>query len=250
MENEWSIIKDYIPVIVVIISSILAYIIGKSSEKNKKYTSMSEESVSKFLANMYSDVIEITNVKKYDIESIQSFVESYSKNAEIYKIYDDILINEIFKLSIKINTTEIDDEQLAKYFNGISEKIEKLYWERYIVNTEGFNWFAATKTTNPWFSLTGSFFLKIRKTSEYTSIILAMVTYLVLVESIINRGEELFSFELAWALVILFLVILGIYFLMNGISVFFDRNPKIKDKHNIKDYQSSSTQPGKVNQTQ
>lgn len=243
MGDELLMIKDYVPIIVVIISSILAYIIGKSSEKNNKYTSMSEESVSKFLSNMYSNVIEITNVKNYNIESIQNFIQSHSNDTEIYKIYDDTLINEIFKLSIKINTTKINDEQLAKDFNEISKKIEKLYWERYVVNTEGFNWFTATKTTNPWFSFTGSLSLKLRKIAEYTSIMFAMVTYLVLIESIINGGEGLFSYEIAWAFVILFLVVLGLYFLISSISVFFDKNPKIKNKQNIKDYQGSLIQP-------
>lgn len=236
MGNELSIIKDYIPIIVVIISSVLAYIIGKSSEKNKKYISMSEESVIKFLSSMYLDAIEITSVQNYSMESIKNFINTSAKNVEIYKIYDDILINEILALSIKLKTSGIDNEQLTKDFNKISKKIEYIYWERCKVNTEGFNWFTATKTINPWISLPGSLFLKIRKISEYTSILLAMITYLVLVESFTSKGKGLFTYDTVVALVILFIVSMVLYFLMNGISTVFDKNPKIKDKRNIKEY--------------
>lgn len=195
MEIEWTIIKDYIPIIVVIISSVLAYVIGKSSERNKRFAAMSEESVTIFLAKMYSEVVTITNVKRYDINSVKNFIKSYANDAEIYKLYDDTLINEIIVLSVKIDVTELSNQQLPKEFNKISNKIEKIYWERYVVNAEGFNWFIATKTINPWISLPGSLFLKTRKITEYTSIILAMATYLVLIESFISRGKGLFSYD-------------------------------------------------------
>jgi len=242
VENEWLIIKDYIPIVVVIISSVFAYIIGKSSERNKKFISMSEESVTKLLSSMYLEVIEITNTKKYDIQSIKDFIQLYSKNVEIYKIYDDVLVNELFSLSIILNEEKIDNEQLSKRFNEVSRKIEYLYWERYMVNTEGFNWFAATKTINSWYVLPGSLFLTVRKISEYTSIILAMTAYLMIVESFIGKGEGLFSYETTGTLVTIFLLTLVVYFLMNVIGTFFDKNPKLKNKRNVKDYVSPHIQ--------
>lgn len=242
MEIEWSIIKDYIPIIVVIISSVLAYVIGKSSERNKKYAAMSEESVTKFLAKMYSEVVAITNVKRYDITSIKNFIKSYANDTEIYKLYDDILINEIIVLSIKLNVAELSNQELSKEFNKISNKIENIYWERYVVNAEGFNWFIATKTINPWISLPGSLFLKTRKITEYTSIILAMTTYLVLIESFISKGKGLFSYDTTITIVGFFIAVLILYFLLNGISTIFDKNPKMKNKRNIKKYEPLTTQ--------
>ncbi|MGL3067033.1 MULTISPECIES: hypothetical protein [Planococcus] len=238
MEIEWSIIKDYVPIIVVIISSVLAYVIGKSSERNKKFAAMSEESVTKFLAKMYSEVVTITNVKRYDIISIKNFIKSYANDTEIYKLYDDILINEIIVLSIKLNVTELSNQELSREFNKISNKIENIYWERYVVNAEGFNWFIATKTINPWISLPGSLFLKTRKITEYTSIILAMATYLVLIESFISKGKGLFSYDTTITIVGFFIAVLILYFLLNSISTIFDKNPKIKNKRNIKKYET------------
>lgn len=234
MEELWTFLKEIIPIIVVIISSMFAFVIGKFSERNKKFNSMSDESVTKFLAKMYLEVMEITNVKNYDPESIKKFILSHVSNDEIYKLYDDKLLNDFYRLTIRLKSEEIPVGELSKEFYEISEVIEKNYWKRYKVSTDSFKWFISKKTLNPWLSLPASLALDIKKVLEYLAIISVMISSFVLADLIANTGEGIFNDDLRTLIWLLSGLIVVMYILFLFISIAIESTFVFKNKTNIK----------------
>ncbi|OES45827.1 hypothetical protein [Domibacillus iocasae] len=227
-------IKEYIPIIVAVISAMLAFSLGKLSERGKKFSLMVEDSMDSLIAKMYKEALLITNVNKYNVKKVKKFILFYSNNDEIYKLYDDKLISNFHELSIKIREGSISNKELIDEFFYLTKQVEKHYWEKLMVSSKDLNWWIKKKTINRWISLPGNILFLLKEVFEYICIILALIALVALADVIVDKDNEIFSSTFRIIIFYLTTIVALIYCALYFFDSTVGGKGDIKRKHLIK----------------
>jgi len=185
-------VKDYIPIIVVLISTLLAYFIGKNNEKNKRLAVLAEESLDEHISLMYREVIEIYTIGKSNIKKIKKFIIKYSSKNDLHKLYDNELNINFLEMSIKIRTNKISNNDLKKEFEHLAMGIETLYWDRLKVTSSELKWWIKKKINNKWYSVPLDLLFSLKDFFEYLSVLSVILTVFGIADLIANDDVMLY----------------------------------------------------------
>lgn len=212
--------KNFIPIFVVITSAIFAFILNRLTEKNKKITTMVEDSLDIHISKMYKEVVEITNVYMCNVYKIKKFIIYYSSKNDLHKLHEDQINFNLLDLSIKIRTNTITESELIKDFKNLSKAIEANYWERTKFTSNDLKWSIKKKVSSKWYIVTLSIFFNLKDFFEYLSIISVLLLVISFVDKIRNTGlilHEIHEIVTIFSILILPLYI-GLIILYHAVS--------------------------------
>ena len=232
-ENVTIWLKEYIwliPILVAIISAILAFTFSRESEKKKRYISIADNKLENILSKMYKEVIEISEIHNNDISKIKEFIQYNIDMNNLYQTFDDLIIEEMFKLYIQINTKSITEDQLIKNFNHLSRRVEDLYWQTLKVASYDYKWWRNTTAISYLSKLPMILISTLKNFFEYIFAFSLFILLLILSYTLPNYSKysnllKSDIFELYWVWV----MILGAYY-----AIFYIIFIPIENKRTIK----------------
>lgn len=225
-------LQKYMPLIVAIVSSILAFVFGKSTEKKKRFVAISDEVLSKTIGKMYKELIYITEVQNYDVKKIKLFILKYSGDENIYKIYDDEIIFSILDLSIKLRNNTILKDELKREFNKIAINIQNLFWDTLKANTTDYKWWKNKRALSRFYTIPMGFVFILKDVSEYLMVIIAFLCAFVTLDLFFEK--QLFSSDLRILTYYFGIIIVLLYFAILLYYFWFENKRGVKRKKIIK----------------
>ena len=237
--TEW--LSKYIwllPLLVAIISAVLVFLLGRESEKKKRYISLADDKLNHLLSNMYKEMIIISEIHGNDVNKVKVFIKDIIDGNELHKTFDDIIIEKFFKLHIQIETNDITEEKLKLSFNHLSRDVEDLYWKTLKAASYDYKWWRNTTTTNTWFKLPMIIISSLKRFFEYIVVFLLLVMVLFLTFVFANYSK--YKSWLQEDYFLLFLVstlIFGIfYYIFMTLFIPLESKRTINKKRIIKKY--------------
>ncbi|WOH92994.1 hypothetical protein RZN08_10270 [Bacillus paralicheniformis] len=158
-------IKEYLPVITVVLSAFIAFISTIRHKDLERFYKNAENNLEKVIEPMYLKVKNIENIKdgQHKIELIKDFFDIYdSKKMNISKLGNRQLINKFFETEKAFNQyiLKFDEESLKSLFfkvRSLKYNLEKEYWRLFETIYKDYNWYKKTVDMNYLFR----FFLRI-----------------------------------------------------------------------------------------
>ncbi|MDM5359703.1 hypothetical protein QUF78_17790 [Peribacillus sp. ACCC06369] len=235
MSGLWKELMGFIPLLVAIITTLLAFLFGKATEKKKRFYLMVDENLNTNLSKLYKEVINITEIQKYDSRKMKRFILKYSNDENIYKLYDDELIYKFLTLSIKVRNGDIDEADLVMEFKWLSIDIENLFWDTLRISSNDFKWWRNRKTINPLVGIPMNIFFIVKDVFEYLLALYLLFFFFVLPD-IIKGNTSIFIkdyvpsiINLAFSFVVIYICIICLNALF-GVKRDFKRKKIIKFK--------------------
>ena len=167
MNELWKEWMGFVPLLVAITTTLLAFLFGKATEKQKRFYSKVDGDFNAILSKMYREAIDITEIQNYDSRKIKKFILKYANDENMYKLHDDELIYKFLTLSIQVRKGTIDEADLALAFKWLSIDIQHLFWDTLKVSTNDFKWWKNRKTISPLVGIPLNIFFIFKDVFEY-----------------------------------------------------------------------------------
>lgn len=233
MSEFWKDLMGFIPLLVAIITTLLAFLFGKATEKKKRFYLMVDENLNTNLSKLYKEVINITEIQKYDSRKMKKFILKYSNDENIYKLYDDELIYKLLTLSIKVRNGDIDEADLVMEFKWLSIDIENLFWDTLRISSNDFKWWRNKKTINPLVGIPLNIFFIFKDVFEYL-FALYLLFFLFVLPDIVKGNASIFIKDYVPSIINLALSFVVIYLCIVSLNALFGFKRDFKRKKIIK----------------
>lgn len=227
-------ILDFLPIIVAIISAIVAYVFGKISEKRKNLNKLVEDSLQSQYTKLYHEVLDISTQQEFNNESASKFINNIKDNPEIYKLYDDEINFLILSIYVETKSNKITNESFEKEFKKLAKLIEIQYWNRLQVATKDLKWHIKSNVYNKWISIPLNLLFIVKDVFEYLSIISTFSIVFVLFDKMADNGVEILSKEIQLIILVLSVVIIAVYVSIISLYAIFSDNRNFKKRRLIK----------------
>ncbi|WP_223557114.1 hypothetical protein [Lysinibacillus sphaericus] len=226
--TEDNIIK-YLPILVAIISAIIAYIFGRLNEKKKNLTKMLEDSLHSQYTNLYQEIIKIEfSIVDKEI-AIRDFILRVSSDKEIYKLYQNEINFYLFNLSVKINQNTISSGDLHKEFIKFAKMVEREYWDRLQTCTKDLKWHVKESVLPKWASIPLNLIFKIKDLLEYLSVFSTLIITVMVYDNYMQKhGSNLFNDNIQVSISLISVFIITLYIMIFIIYNFFSDIRKLK----------------------
>lgn len=198
--NYWPEIKDYLPVIVVLISAVIAFVSNNRHKDLDRFYKNAEENLYNLIEPMYYKMEKIEKISDeiHKLEAIRNYFNTYNpENINISKLGNRQLIDKFLDSHTAFHhyLTEIDDKNLRtlfRKFRSLRFSLEKEYWNLFETIYKDYNWFKKSVGMNYLFR----FFVRItvffeRTMYAVTWILFGFLGFIIIDEY--NPGGTLFD---------------------------------------------------------
>ncbi|KLK98193.1 hypothetical protein XJ18_16960 [Bacillus pumilus] len=241
--NYWQEIKDYLPIIVLLVSAVIAFITNIRHKDRDRFYQNAEENLYKLIEPMYFKMNNIKNIKDdhHKVESIRKFFNTYNpEKINVSKLGNRKLINRFIETHSAYShyLTEFDDQSMKFLFRKIGSLeylLEKEYWKLFEAIYKDHNYFKKTVGMNYLFRFFYRISIFIESTFFAVSWILVFFMLFVILDE--YRVETIWVEDLKEKLLFLLLCLLfSLFMLSMSVIINLAIADDTKQKKTISDY--------------
>lgn len=181
LENEgecmikMSFIKDYLPLLAVVVGSSLAYLYGKRNSNLSNFNNQAKENLKELLEPMYYHLRDIMNIDdQYEKEyNLKTWFNKYSPyEASLHKLADKSLIENFLNLremykNLYKKRSGTERELFYKQLKGFYNSLEKQYWFTFTSIYQDYHWYNRILNTHFTFRKVLEFMKHLRNFSQF-----------------------------------------------------------------------------------
>ena len=231
--NYSDLVVKYLPLIVAVISAIIAYSFGRVNENKKKLITMLDESLNIHYSVIYQELIRIycLSDKRDKIEEAKEYIYYLVEEKEIYNLYQEEINFFVLDFYIKIKGNNLDENQIINQFEVFSSLIEEEYWKRIRTQTKDLKWYINQNTMNKSLAFSLNILLRLKSTFDYLFALAIFVLIVMIYDRILAYSKtNIFSGDIQYFFVLLSLFILMLYGGIYAIYSTFERKINYKVK--------------------
>lgn len=241
--DYWSEIKAYLPVFVVLVSAVIAFITSIRHKDRDRFYKSAEDNLYKLIEPMYFQLRNIKNIRdeRHKVEFIRKFFNTYNpETINISKLGNRKLVDRFIETHEAFihYQIEFDDQSLkllSRKIGSLEYLLEKEYWKLFEAIYKDHNYFKKTVGMNYLFR----FFYRISIFIESTFFAVSWIIFIFMLIVICDeyRDGTIWVDELQEKLLILFYCLVFSIFML-AMSVFINLTiaDDTKQKKTISDY--------------
>ena len=170
-----SIIKDYLPVLAVIVGSSLAYLYGKRNSNIDNFNQLAKENLKELLEPMYYNLRDIIHIQdSYEKEyNLKVWFEKYSPyKVALHKLADKSLIENFLNLrsqykNLYTTTSTYQEEIFERKLQNFYSNLEKQYWLTFNSIYQDYRWYNRILNTHFTFRKILEFMKNLKNFSQF-----------------------------------------------------------------------------------
>lgn len=170
-----SVIKDYLPVLAVIVGSSLAYLYGKRNSNLSNFNQQAKENLKELLEPMYYNLRDIIHIEdSYEKEyNLKVWFEKYSPyKVPLHKLADKSLIENFLNLrsqykNLYTKTSMYQEEIFERKLQNFYSNLEKQYWLTFNSIYQDYRWYNRILNTHFTFRKILEFMKNLKNFSQF-----------------------------------------------------------------------------------
>ncbi|CAH0318073.1 hypothetical protein [Priestia megaterium] len=174
-----SLIKDYLPVLAVIVGSSLAYLYGKRNNNLSNFNQQAKENLKELLEPMYYNLRDIINIEdSYEREyNLKVWFNKYSPyKVPLHKLADKSLIENFLNLrsqykNLYTKTSMYQEEIFERKLQHFYRNLEKQYWLTFNSIYQDYRWYNRILNTHFTFRIILEFTKNLKNFSQFLAFI-------------------------------------------------------------------------------
>ena len=241
--DYWSELKAYLPVFVVLVSAVIAFITSIRHKDRDRYYKSAEDNLYKLIEPMYFQLINIKNIRdeRHKVELIRKFFNSYNpETINISKLGNRKLVNRFIETHEAFihYQIEFDDKRLkllSRKIGSLEYLLEKEYWKLFEAVYKDYKYFKKTAGMNYLFRFFYRISIFIKSTFFAVSWIIVFFMLFVILDE--YRGKTIWVEDLKEKLLFLLLcLIFSLIMLSMSVIINLAIADDTKQKKTISDY--------------